>query len=140
WRDPQGGLRSEQVGAHAGPLLARMCDDDDDWTAQTARARTLLTRDDQGRIAFIHQTVLEWLVAGHLAEEIASDRRMIDLEVGRLNAFMVDLLRQRLGDQVLADWAETCLASAAGRAAENAREVLHRLDREVTTRADLRDQ
>jgi WD40 repeat protein/uncharacterized protein YjbI with pentapeptide repeats/3',5'-cyclic AMP phosphodiesterase CpdA len=140
WRDPQGGLRSEQVGAHAGPLLARMCDDDSDWTAQTARARTLLTRDDQGRIAFIHQTVLEWLVARHLADEIAGDRRIADLEVGRLNAFMVELLRQRLGDPVLARWAEACLASSTGRAVENAREVLHRLNREATARADHRDQ
>jgi WD40 repeat protein/3',5'-cyclic AMP phosphodiesterase CpdA len=140
WRDPQGGLRSEQVGAHAGPLLARMCDDDTDWTAQTARARTLLTRDDQGRIAFIHQTVLEWLVARHLAEEIAGDRGTTHLEVGRLNAFMVDLLRQRLGDHALARWAEACLASSTGRAAENAREVLHRLNREAAERADHRDQ
>lgn len=140
WRDPQGGLRSEQVGAHAGPLLVQMCDDDPDWSAQTARARTLLTRDDQGRIAFIHQTVLEWLVARHLAGEIAGDRRIADLEVGRLNAFMVELLRQRLGEPVLARWAEACLASSTGRAVENAREVLHRLNREATARADHRDQ
>jgi 3',5'-cyclic AMP phosphodiesterase CpdA len=141
WREPGGNIQAEQVGAHSGGLLARMCDDDLEWATQTARARTLLTRDDRGRISFIHQTVLEWLVAGRLTGEIAGDLPGAHLEVGRLNAFMIDLLRERLGDEVLARWAEARLASpTTGAAAENARDVLKRLNREATVRADLRDQ
>ncbi|HWO22877.1 MAG TPA: pentapeptide repeat-containing protein [Kofleriaceae bacterium] len=141
WRDPGGSIQAEDVGVHAGELLARMCDSDPEWTTHTARARTLLTRDDRGRISFIHQTVLEWLVAGRLAGEITGDVPGSHLEVGRLNAFMIDLLRERLGDEVLARWAEDRLAApTTNAAAEHAREVLKRLNREATTQAILRDQ
>ena len=141
WRDPGGNLLAEDVGAHAGSLLARMCDDDLEWASQTARARTLLTRDDRGRIAFIHQTVLEWLVAGKLASEITGEVAGAHLDVGRLNTFMIDLLRERLGDDVVASWAEARLETpTTGVAAENAREVLKRLNREAPTRAIHRDQ
>jgi len=144
WRDPGGSLQAEEVGAHAGRLLARMCDDDTEWATHTARARTLLTRDDRGRIAFLHQTVLEWLVADRLAGEIAGRLPLAHLDVGRLNAFMIDLLRQRLGDETLARWAEARLAlpttGTTGAAAENARDVLKRLNRKATTRAIHRDQ
>jgi len=140
WRDPIGGLRTEQIGAHTGSLLARMCDDDTDWAAQTARARTLLTRDDRGRLRFVHQTVLEWLVVDRLADEMLGRGNTSHLEVGRLNTFMIDLLRQRLDDEALVHWAEAKLAGAQGSAAENARAVLQRLDREGRVRADHRDK
>jgi WD40 repeat protein len=141
WREPGGNIQAEQVGAHSGGLLARMCDDDLEWATQTARARTLLTRDDRGRISFIHQTVLEWLVAGRLTGEIAGDIPGTHLDIGRLNVFMIDLLRERLGDEVLARWAEARLASPiTGAAAENARDVLKRLNRETMARAILHDQ
>jgi WD40 repeat protein/3',5'-cyclic AMP phosphodiesterase CpdA len=141
WRDPGGSFQAEDVGVHAGELLARMCDGDPEWATHTVRAHTLLTRDDRGRFAFIHQTILEWLVAGRLAGEITGELPGAHLEVGRLNAFMIDLLRERLGDEVLARWAEGLLAQpATGVAAENARDVLTRLNREATTRAIHRDQ
>src|SRR5262249_29327268 len=128
-------------GAHAGGLLLRMCDDDLEWATHTARTRTLLTRDDRGWIAFVHQTVLEWLVVGRLAGEITGDVSGNHLDVGRLNVFMIDLLRQRLGDEALARWAEARLVAATTDvAAENAREVLKRLNREATARVILPDQ
>jgi WD40 repeat protein/3',5'-cyclic AMP phosphodiesterase CpdA len=141
WRDPGGSIRAEDIAAHTGALLARMCDDDPDWTAHTARARTLLTRDDQGRIGFIHQTVLEWLVADRVAGEITGELPAANLDVGRLNAFMIDLLRERIGDDTLARWAEARLAPPTTDAAtENARDVLRRLGREADVRAVHRDQ
>jgi len=141
WRDPGGSIHAEDVGAHAGGLLAQMCDGDPEWATHTARARTLLTRDDRGRIGFIHQTVLEWLVAGRVAGEITGAVHGTHLDVGRLDAFMIDLLRERLGDDVLARWAEGRLASpSTGTAAENARDVLKHLDREAAAPAVLRDQ
>lgn len=141
WRDPAGGVRVEDVGAYAGDLLARMCDDDTEWATYTARARTLLLRDDRGQISFIHQTVLEWLVADRVADELVAGGPCAPLDGGRLNTFMIDLLRQRLGDDVLAGWAEARLASPTTNAAsENARDVLKRLHREASVRAHLPHQ
>ncbi|HET9627509.1 MAG TPA: pentapeptide repeat-containing protein [Kofleriaceae bacterium] len=141
WRDPSGRLTADDIAAHAGGLLLRMCDDDRDVAVQTARTRTLLTRDDRGRISFVHQTVLEWLVVGQLAAEITGAVASSHLEVGRLNAFMIDLLQERLGDTALVRWAEARLAAPASNAvAENAREVLKRLNHEATSRVSLRDQ
>ncbi|HEY0481200.1 MAG TPA: pentapeptide repeat-containing protein [Kofleriaceae bacterium] len=141
WRDPGGSIPTEEVGIHAGGLLARMCDNDADWTTHTARARTLLIRDERDQIGFIHQTVLEWLVACRLAGEITGEVAGNHLEVGRLNVFMIEILRERVGDEVLVRWAERILAShAAGAAAENARDVLKRLDRQASAQAIHRDQ
>jgi WD40 repeat protein/3',5'-cyclic AMP phosphodiesterase CpdA len=137
WRDPGGGLQVDDVGA----LLLRMCEDDQDYAFHTARSRTLLTRDDRGRIAFIHQTVLEWLVAGRLASEITGEVPGAHLDLGRLNTFMIELLRQRLGDDALAGWAQVRLAApTTSVAAENAREVLKCLNREATEQAIHRGQ
>ncbi|HEY6178110.1 MAG TPA: pentapeptide repeat-containing protein [Kofleriaceae bacterium] len=141
WRDPSGSVQAEDVGLHIGSLLARMCDDDPEWATHTARVRTLLTRDDRGRIRFIHQTVLEWLVVGRLAMELAGTSPGTHLEVGRLNAFMIDLLRERLGDTVMAEWAEARLASpSTSTAIENARDILKWMNREAAVQAIHRNQ
>ncbi len=105
------------------------------------QGRTLLVHGDDGRLEFVHQTVMEWLVGEVLAREIKDTGGSADLEQGRLDDFLIDVLRERLGDDSLAAWAERVLDGTPGnRVAENARLALARMNRRAVKRVDLRGQ
>lgn len=141
WTSTTRSVDAAELSAHVGALLTRLCDDDLDRASHTLRARTLLARSDEGLVSFIHQTVLEWLVARAIAAELGTSGQSAHLAAGRLNEFMAELLRQLLGDERLGGWAERALSGRPGATlAENAREVLRRLGRQARLPADLRGQ
>ncbi len=142
WRSTAKSVAATELGSHAGEQLRRLCEDDGEVANAMLQGRTLLTHGEDGRFEFVHQTVMEWLVARWLADELARDGACADLEQGRLDDFMVDVLRELLGDEPLASWAERVLdGTPADRLAENARITLACMKREVTVRvADLRGQ
>lgn len=141
WTSTTRSVDAAELSAHVGALLTRLCDEDLDRASHTLRARTLLTRSDDGLVSFIHQTVLEWLVARAIAADLGRSGQSAHLAAGRLNEFMAELLRQLLGDERLGAWAERELSAKPGLTlAENAREVLRRLGRQARLPADLRGQ
>jgi WD40 repeat protein/3',5'-cyclic AMP phosphodiesterase CpdA len=142
WRSTAKGVAAADLDEHTGEQLRKLCEDDAGVATQMLQGRTLLVHGDDGRLEFVHQTVMEWLVGEALAKEIEDTGGSADLEQGRLGDFLIDVLRERVGDDALAAWAERVLdGTPENRLAENARLVLARMDRIVTvTRADLRGQ
>ena len=141
WREPQLAVQAADLDVASGGVLAAMFEGDHDAAASTLRSRSLLTRAGDGRIQFIHQTVLEWLVARAIADELRAGGASAQLAAGRLNRFMIDLLRELAGPAVLAAWSASVLgAGAAGVVAENARDVNGALGIVERRTADLRGQ
>ena len=143
WRSTAKSIAATDLDAHTGQQLRRLCEDDGDAARQTLQGRTLLTHGERGQFEFVHQTVMEWLVAQALAAELRDGGMSADLEHGRLGEFMVDVLRELLGDEALVAWATRVLTGPApgNRSAENARIALACMKREVQVqRADLRGQ
>ena len=66
----------EDLSAHAAATLERLAERgySTDQAAQTVGSGTLLVRTDEGAFNFVHQSVMEWLVANAAAAELR-DRR-----------------------------------------------------------------
>ena len=112
------------------------------YKRQGLQSRTLLVHGEDGRLAFVHQTVMEWLVGQWLADQIRANRADGELDRGRLTDFLIDVLRDLLGDDGLAAWANRMMAGIPGnRLAENARLALARMGRQAEQkRVDQRGQ
>ncbi len=93
---------------------------------------TLLVRDQEDRFGFVHQSVLEWLVA----EQAAGDPVRADelLAANAMSELMVEFYIDLVGREPAQAWAErTERNPAAGdHARKNARSLLQRLDIKLT--------
>jgi WD40 repeat protein/3',5'-cyclic AMP phosphodiesterase CpdA len=102
---------------------------DADVAIQSVGSGTLLVRDNEQRFRFVHQSIMEWLVARDIAQALErgeiheglGQRSMSPLSVG----FLLDLADR----EALAAWARGVLREPGGepRLAENALSVLGRL-------------
>lgn len=91
---------------------------------------SLLRRDDDGCFAFVHQSVMEWLVAREAAEHIKQTGSSTSLGTRELSQLMADFFCGLAGHDVATRWArEIAGRSAAGNdiAKSNALAVLKRL-------------
>jgi nucleoside phosphorylase len=102
---------------------------------------TLLVRDEDGNFSFIHQSVLEWLVAHDAADEVLKTADSAALRVREMSDLMIDFFndlaraRVRTGSNVAIAWAEQVLRGAAGEAAKkNALRMVARLRGEIVDR------
>ncbi len=110
-------------------LIELSRDMDSDVATQMVGSGTLLVRDNEQRFRFVHQSIMEWLVAREIAEAFArgefheglGQRSMSPLSVG----FLLDLA----DPGVVVEWARGVLRKDAGesRLHENALAVLGRL-------------
>ena len=120
--------------------------------AQLVGARTLLVRDSEGLFSFVHQSVLEWLVANRAAEQLkvgAGEREAVDaLTTAKMSPLMADFFISLAGE-FAEPWAQNVLAEeSAGQreiAKANALLVLERLGKEARgtvqlAQRDLRGQ
>jgi len=119
---------------------------DHDCATQQLGSGTLLTRDDAGRFAFLHESVLEWLVARAAQHDLAAGR---DALLGRhpLSPLMAEFLRGLAGDEAAAAWADRVLLAPdedlgadAGTLKKNALTLLARLGRKAPERQNLAGQ
>jgi WD40 repeat protein len=107
--------------------------------AHAVGSGSLLVRTEAGGFAFVHQSVMEWLVAKQAADELPDT----DLVTRRMSRLMVDFLCDLAGHDVALRWARGVLADvdAAEAAKQNATEVARRLEARVhlsLANADLR--
>jgi tRNA A37 threonylcarbamoyladenosine biosynthesis protein TsaE len=70
---------------------------------------TLLVRDEAGTFAFVHQSVMEWLVANYAAEQIISRRQSDVLSEREMSSLMADFLCELVGAELARGWAEYTL-------------------------------
>jgi uncharacterized protein YjbI with pentapeptide repeats/nucleoside phosphorylase len=89
---------------------------------------TLLVRDDDGNFSFIHQSVLEWLVAREAANEVLKTGDSAALRIREMSDLMIDFFGDLAGPNVSMAWAEQVLRGAAGEVAKkNALRMVARL-------------
>ena len=102
---------------------------------------TLLVRDEDGNFSFLHQSVLEWLVARDAAEELKLARSPESLAAREMSPLMADFLGSLATRQIATDWARDVLAASATEAAKrNALLILERLGEAARDVAHLAGQ
>jgi WD40 repeat protein len=102
---------------------------------------TLLVRDEEGNFAFLHQSVLEWLVARSAAEAISGGTHPDALASREMSPLMADFFADLAGKDRVIAWARSVLSSPAGEAAnKNALLVLERQKEEIRETLDLSGQ
>ncbi|MEM7151742.1 MAG: pentapeptide repeat-containing protein [Myxococcota bacterium] len=90
---------------------------------------TLLVRDEEGRFSFIHESVMEWLVARAAAEALADDEAPPLLGRGKMSQLLADFLIDLAGAKTVEAWSDRALAANMGTAtADNALLVRRRLE------------
>ncbi|WP_437820306.1 pentapeptide repeat-containing protein [Sorangium sp. So ce1078] len=117
-----------------------------DVTRHQIGSGTLLVWDDQENFRFIHQSVLEWLVAREAAEEVQRSGEAAALAQREVSDLMADFFGALAGREAAARWARRALGGAFGAvAAGNALRIDGRMGLGVSERmnlagADLRGQ
>ncbi|WP_437978623.1 pentapeptide repeat-containing protein [Sorangium sp. So ce295] len=115
-------------------------------TAHQIGSGTLLVWDDQENFRFIHQSVLEWLVAREAAEEVQRAGEAAALAQREVSDLMADFFGALAGREAAATWVRAALGGAWGTvAAANALRIDGRMRLGVGERmnlagADLRGQ
>ena len=128
----------EQVSEGLDALVAEPRLDKDTAT-HLVGSGTLLVRDEEGRFAFVHQSVMEWLVANHVAEELRTGVPSPVLSERDMTQLMAEFLIDLAGEDTVRAWAEAALQAEDVRGKANALLVMDRLG--VTVRdASLRGQ
>jgi WD40 repeat protein/type II secretory pathway predicted ATPase ExeA len=129
--------------------LARLSEDDEgaapgarpdpDETTHLIGSGTLLVRDSEERFNFIHQSVMEWLVANHVADQIKEGEPVSELIRREMSPLMVDFLCGLLGRDAARYWAKSELAApgASKWSRENALLVHKHLGEEIAADARL---
>ncbi len=110
---------------------------------------SLLIRTDEGAFGFIHQSIMEWLVASAAADSLGDDGPPID-SLRRMSRLMVDFFVDLAGHRVARTWAIGVLAdqNSSEISRQNALAVQQRLpatglaaeSRQMLAGVDLRDQ
>ncbi|MEV1120529.1 trypsin-like peptidase domain-containing protein [Actinosynnema sp. NPDC049800] len=100
-----------------------------DQAAHAVGSGSLLVRTEAGGFAFVHQSVMEWLVAKVAADELPGTE-IVNRKMSRL---MVDFLCDLAGHEAALSWARGVLADvdAPEAAKHNATEVARRLEARV---------
>ncbi|HEU0087724.1 MAG TPA: trypsin-like peptidase domain-containing protein [Pseudonocardiaceae bacterium] len=113
--------------------------------AHTVASGTLLVRTPEGGFTFVHQSVMEWLVANSAAERLHRGKAPGPLLTRKFSILMVDFLCDLAGHDVARRWAADVLADPATSevAKHNALAITQRLGVETPQNlawVDLRGQ
>ncbi|MBA4159125.1 MAG: pentapeptide repeat-containing protein [Gemmatimonadetes bacterium] len=129
-----------QAAAFAAERLADLKLDVDVATHQVGSG-TLLVRDENGNFSFLHQSILEWLVARKSADQLLAGGSATALRARSISTLMADFLRDLAGHAVTSNWARQVLAGEASDVEKrNALLVLERLEEEIHEPVDLADK
>jgi WD40 repeat protein/nucleoside phosphorylase len=88
---------------------------------------SLLVRDEEGRFSFVHQSVLEWLVADAAAQSVRGGRDATVLSRGEMSDLMADFFIALAGAKAAKSWSEARTSAGEDIAKRNALRVLRRL-------------
>lgn len=114
----------EEIGA----VLVELAEGSEEEAGFQIGSGTLLVRDESGRFSFIHESVLEWLVARAGADALAREEAPELLGRGKLSQLLADFLIDLAGVAVVTQWSERALTANLGNAvAENALLLRQRL-------------
>lgn len=99
---------------------------------------TLLVRDENGNFSFIHQSVLEWLVARDAADSVQHEQPPQALAVREASDLMLEFFATLAGKAKAVEWARNVISGdALPGAKQNAVRLLQLLEEEVRKQLDL---
>ncbi|HBL25283.1 MAG TPA: hypothetical protein DD490_00430, partial [Acidobacteria bacterium] len=99
---------------------------------------TLLVRDEHGNFSFIHQSVLEWLVARHSAGRLLEEQPPEALAVREASDLMLEFFATLAGKEKAVQWARLVISGdALPGAKQNAVRLLQLLAEDVRKQVDL---
>lgn len=129
-------LKSLAEHGPEGPQLAEQV------AAHQVGSGTLLVRNAEGAFSFIHQSVLEWLVAREAARELRGEEAASKiLGLRAISSLMADFLRDLAGADRLAAWVRTTLSSSSHKVAlQNAFRLMGHLGETLQEPFDLTGQ
>ncbi|MEU5690826.1 trypsin-like peptidase domain-containing protein [Actinosynnema sp. NPDC020468] len=129
WEGTATTIPATDLTATAATVLTRLAERgySHDEAAHAVGSGTLLVRNEDGGFAFVHQSVVEWLVA-----KVAStglDDPANPVATRRMSRLMVDFFCDMAGHQAALDWAQRVLAEpqSSEQAKQNAADVVRRL-------------
>jgi uncharacterized protein YjbI with pentapeptide repeats len=147
WQQAEPSVRPGDLRDEAALLIPRLevADLDPATAAHQLGSGTLLVRDEEGQFRFIHQSVMEWLVARRAAETLTTGEATALLGRRALSALMADFLVALAVEQdtALGDWVRDVLdvVAAEGEVVKkNALMINERLDDPVRLAANLAGQ
>ncbi|MDQ3886332.1 MAG: trypsin-like peptidase domain-containing protein, partial [Actinomycetota bacterium] len=116
-----------------------------DQAAHTVSTGTLLVRTPEGEFSFVHQSVMEWLVARAAAETLQAGTAASALVTRKMSMLMLDFFCDLAGHDAARRWAEHVLADPAASevAKQNGLAITQRLGAEARQNlagVDLRGQ
>lgn len=99
---------------------------------------TLLVRDELGNFSFIHQSVLEWLVARHAADRLREAQTPEALAVREASDLMLEFFATLAGKDKAVQWARLVISGdALPGAKQNAVRLLQLLEEDLKKQLDL---
>jgi WD40 repeat protein/3',5'-cyclic AMP phosphodiesterase CpdA len=110
WARTDRAIGLEELSEGVAQALGRLDHLDPEIATQLVGSGTLLVRDAEGRFSFLHQSVLEWLVADEVARQLSTGSDSELLERGEMSALMVEFLCDLAGRERAVDWAKRGLA------------------------------
>jgi len=143
WASTESAIRvrdlPDEMGAALTTLTARNLDKHE--AAHQVGSATLLVRDAEGNFSFLHQSVMEWIVARCAADELIEGRAPAILTERRMSPLMAEFLAGLSGREAAIQWGRGVLESDTGSdvAKDNALLLLRRLG-EKAWRARLAGQ
>ena len=113
WQQAESSVRPGDLHDEAALLIPRLdvADLDPATAAHQLGSGTLLVRDEEGRFRFLHQSVMEWLVARRAAERLATGEATALLGRRALSPLMADFLVALTAEQgdALRNWVRDAL-------------------------------
>ena len=140
WPRTDQGLRMQDIPKDLWASLQRLDPArplDPDEAKSLVGSRSLLIRNDEGRFSFLHQSILEWLVASATASEVVAAGHADALAQRPMSALMADFFSAMVGKDTAVRWAQRALRdrSSGEILVANANNVLKRLDVDVNSTA-----
>jgi WD40 repeat protein len=143
WQSHEGAIELGELSQVAAGVLTDLADLQmtEAQAAHVVGSGTLLARTGDGRFAFVHASVMEWLVAADAARRFAEgDPSPAPLRLRQMSALMVEFLCDLAQPAACRAWADVVLADPEGgdAAKQNALRIAERVRSSAWVRADLR--
>ncbi|MBE1488937.1 eIF2A-related protein [Plantactinospora soyae] len=131
WASTEASIPLNTLSAEVGATLTRLAERgyDADQAAHSVASGSLLVRADDDAFAFVHQSIMEWLVADAAAQALADGDPSVVLGARRFSPLMVGFFCDLAGHGPAAAWASSVLADSAAStiAKRNALDVRERV-------------
>ena len=111
WQKPDRAVHMTELTERVGEIAGKLSQLHDAplTAAHQVGSGTLLVRDEEGNFTFIHQSVLEWLVAHQAAQYLEDDAAVQVLAVREISPLMADFLVGLAGKEKAKAWARSVL-------------------------------